>query len=200
MYILLSNMKNNSARGEKIKVYNFNGQKIKEMEDSNDNIFFLDTYFDKKLSKQYIIAGNSRNVKSFDFEENKTYKVFSDSTKNSHCSAIIDDREEIIKLIESSFDGKVRIWNFHTGELLNRIKFGTIKLFGLCMNNDFLFVGCEDKTIRIIEMKTFTNYHEFNAHFKQVICLKIINLPEQGECLISQGLDDQIILWTYKNE
>ena len=54
IYMLLSNMNNNSKNVEKIKVYNLNGRKIKEIEDSNDNIFFLDTYYDKKLSKNYI--------------------------------------------------------------------------------------------------------------------------------------------------
>ena len=139
-------------------------------------------------------------MKSFDFVENKIYKTYSDSVKKIHCSAIIDAKEDIIKLIESSFEGIVRIWNFHSGELLNKIKIDGGKLFGLCMNEEFLYVGCEGKTIKIIDNKTGTLFHEMNAHYKQVVCLKIINLPKYGACLISQRLDDQIKIWAYKNE
>ena len=196
IYILTSNLNINGI-SEKINVYNLNGKKIKEINDSNDNTFFLDSYFDNKCN--YIISGNNNSVKSYDYEKNKIYKQYKDgNNRQAHSSVVISDIENIIKLIESSFDGNIRIWNFHSGELLSKIKVGDNKLFGICiLNNEYVLVGCEDKTIKVVELKNGIIFHDFNAHLKQVVTLKIINLPKYGECLISQGLDDQIKLWVH---
>ena len=35
---------------ESIKVFDFNGKKIKEMNDSKDNTVFIDSYYDNKIS------------------------------------------------------------------------------------------------------------------------------------------------------
>ena len=41
-----------------------------------------------------------------------------------HCCIIIykGDNDNIVKLIESSCDGNIRIWNFHSGELLKKLE------------------------------------------------------------------------------
>ena len=54
---------------ETIKVYNFNGRKIKEINNSCEDTFFIDVYFDKILLKNYIITGNFGYVKSYDYSK-----------------------------------------------------------------------------------------------------------------------------------
>ena len=63
-YILTSNC-DSSDEHEPIKAFNFNGEKVKEIKDSNDSTNFIDVYYDNKSSKNYIITLNSEDVKSF---------------------------------------------------------------------------------------------------------------------------------------
>ena len=62
-YIITSNGCNrqqymNFHNFEPMKIYSFSGEKIKEIPNSDDCTFFVDTYYDKKLSKNFIITGN----------------------------------------------------------------------------------------------------------------------------------------------
>ena len=61
--------------------------------------------------------------------------------KKNHHSASIINNGEIIKLVESFFDGTVRIWNFHTGLLLNKIKVGKVALDVCLWNKDYVLVA-----------------------------------------------------------
>ena len=54
-YILTSNF-NILKKVENIKIFDFNGNKIKEIKDSNFNTYFIDCYYDNNLSKNFIIT------------------------------------------------------------------------------------------------------------------------------------------------
>jgi prefoldin subunit 5 len=71
-YIITSNSKKNGI-SEKIKIYDFNGVKIKEIGYSNDRTFFIDTFYEKRLGINFILTGNEGCVKSYDFSHNKLY-------------------------------------------------------------------------------------------------------------------------------
>ena len=120
IFILTSNY-NSKGVSEYIKVFNLNGKLKKEIYYSNQKTNFIDVYYDKKISKNYIITGNDNYVLSYDFDNNTKYHKYFDQNYDefniSHISIIINDIEEIKKLIESCLDGNIRIWNFHSGEL-----------------------------------------------------------------------------------
>ena len=198
LYIITSNYSENN---ESLKVYDLTGHQIKEINDSFGACNFLDIYYDKKNSKNYIITGNIGCVKSFDYENNKLYHIYSEDDCNDHISIKIIDRAKEVKMIESSGDCNIRIWNFHRGELLKKINVYNIRLFGICLwNNDYLFVGCEDKTIKLIEIKTGDVANNlFGKNNEVVLNIKKIKHPKFGECLISQGFkNNQIKLWVKK--
>ena len=48
----------------------------------------------------------------------KKYHKYCDNDNKDHNSIIINDTEEIVKLIESCEDGNIRIWDFNEGHLL----------------------------------------------------------------------------------
>ena len=195
-YIISSNC-NNYGPSQPIKIFDINGNMVKEINDSNDYTYFIDKYYDIKTSKNYIITANFGNVKSYDFHKNKRYHKYYDKNKNRHFSIAIDSNENIIKLFESSCDGNIRIWNFHTSELLKKIKVCDNLLYGICIwNNKNLFVGCEDKTIKLIDLSKGKIVNSLIGHKEKVINLKKLKHPKYGECLISQGSTfDQIKLW-----
>ena len=192
---------NNSFK-YKLDVINFKGELIKEIKDYyNNRTFIIDTYYDNKLSKNFIITGNEGFVKSYDYNENKIYKKYYDEDKRGHHSIIINNDNEIIQLIESSFDGNIRIWDFHSGILLKKIKvsFGLNSgwLYTVCLlNKNYLFVGCFSGILRIIDIKKGIVIKELKNHNTPVICIKKIYIPNFGESLISQGFHkDGINLW-----
>ena len=200
-YIITSNY-NWAGNSEPIKLFDFNGIKIKEIKDSCDRTVFVDTYYDKTLCKNFIITGNKGFIKSYDYDENKIYHKYCDNDNKHHDSVVINNNEDIIKLIDSCKDGVIRIWNFHSGLLLKKVKISKdYNLYGLCLwNKDYLFVGCEDKTIKLIELKSGKNIKNLIGHNNRVITIKKIILPKYGECLISQGYNnDQIKLWINKS-
>ena len=190
------------GNNESIKLFDMNSNKFKEINDSNDNTFYIDIYNDIKLSKKYIITGNNGYLKSYDYNENKVYHIYNDKDNSRHCSATINNKEEIIKMIESSFDGHIRIWDFHSGILLNKIKVcDNDWLFGICLwDNEHLFVGCGDKTIKIINLKKKLIISKLNDFNKKVLCLKKLKHLNLGEFLISQGYEnEQIKIFVNKN-
>ena len=53
IYIITTNFNLNINNSESIKVYNLEGTKIKEINDSKNGAFFIDVYYDKKFSKNF---------------------------------------------------------------------------------------------------------------------------------------------------
>ena len=199
-YIIASN--DNLYFSEFIKVFDFNGNKIKEIKDFNFNTFYISSYKDKKLSKNYIMTGNYGYIKSYDFSIGKIYHKYIEDNDNDsrHTNIIIYDINEIIKIIESNNEGYIRIWDFHSGELLDKL---ITNKFLLCMylwNNNFIFIGCKDGEIIIINIKEKKILNKLIGHKNQVISIKKIEIPNLGECLISKSYgDENFKLWAFED-
>ena len=195
LYLLTSNYCFEEC--EKIKLYDLNGNKIKEINDSNQKTVFIDTYYDEKLQKKYIVTGNKGNCIAYDYDENKIYHKYEKDFRN-HNSVIVTDSEGIIKLIESSANGRITIWNFHTGKIIRAIlvyKYGEV--FGLCLwNKEFLFAGCSNKKIKLINFNRARFLNDLCGHNFDVLTIKKIAHPVYGECLITNS--DEIKLWAIK--
>ena len=205
IYILTSNV---FTTPESIKVYDFKGQKINEINESNELTYFIDTYYEinekNKLSDIYIITGNNGFIKSFNYNENKIYHKYIDNENNKksgRCSVIIyRDNFNKVKLIESSFDGHIRIWNFHSGLLFNKINIESVSLYGIELwNEEYLFIGCRDKKIRVLELKSGKIIIDLTDN-NRILTVKIFEHPQYRECLISQGYEyGDIKLWILDN-
>ena len=197
IYIISSNC-TYYIENEPIKVFNLNGEKIKEINNSNDNTSFIDTYYCSKLNNIFIIAGNRGNIKSYDYNKNEIYHTYFDNDKNEHRSIIINSSEEIIKLIEASLDQNIRIWNFHTGELINKITINNFSFRCICLwNNDYLFFCDNSNEIELLDLKKGIVIKKLSGHNKSITCIKKIIHPIIGECLISQSFENgEIKLWT----
>ena len=128
------------------------------------------------------------------------YNKYIDNNKPIHI--IVNNKEKIIKLIESSIDGNIRIWNFHSGILLKNIKVNdNYALRQICLlDDDYLYVGSDDSTIKLIDYKNGKMIEELKGHKNKVITVKKIIHPLYGKCLITQAAyQDSIRLWIIKN-
>ena len=183
------------GNNEPVKIFDTNNNKIKEINKLNESVYFIDTFYDKILSRNYIIVGCNGFIKSFDYNSDQIYKEYNDNDNNRHCSIILNNNEGKIKMFESSFDGYLRIWDFHEGKLLDKIKIcDNSWLFGLCLwDNEHLLIGCGDKSIKIMELKNGAINANLNDFNNKVLCIKKIMHPLYGECLITQGYEKEQI-------
>ena len=202
IYIITCNR--NWTNPNPIKIFDLKGEKLKEITNLKKNSFYIDVYYENKTSKIYIILGNEGNVISYDYKDNEIYNIYQEIFENDifHHSVIIFEDKEITKLIESSDgNGIIKIWNFHTAELLKKIACSNNALRGICLwNEDYLFVGCGDKTIKLIELENGKIVNSLIGHNNNVCSFKIIFHPKYGKCIISQGHEnDQIKIWINSN-
>ena len=196
-YIITGIFKANS-----IYVYNFKGNKIKEFD--NGKCFCIDTYFDNLSSKNFIIAANEGYLKSFDFKLNSLYQIYMYENEDKYDPIIIQNNiivtgdKENKKLISSNTYANVLIWDFHSGEFIKKIRvINKICNIIICLwNDEYLFVGCGDRSIKLINLINDRVVKHFYKHFHEVLTIKKFFHPKYGECLISQGNgSDSIKLW-----
>ena len=190
------------GESEKIKIYDLEGKIINQMNDSNEKVYFIDSFYNKMIDKIYLITGNYDYVKSYDFQENALYKIyFNNEESGIHVSIKVFERDNILSLIESCSFGYLRIWNFHSAELLKKIKIDDDWIFGICLwNEDFAFVSCKNKIIKLVDLSKGLIVKNLEGHKSGIFTIKKLIHPKLGECLLSQGYeDDQIKLWV-KNE
>ena len=200
-YIIAGSFKSNF-----IYVYDFKGNKIKEYE--NYKCFLVETYFDNLSSKNYIIAANEGYLKSLDFKSNSLYQIYMYEYEDKDDSIIIQNNAIVtgdknnIKLISSNTYADVLIWNFHSGELIKKIKVTNkiCNIIEICLwNDEYLFVGCGDRSIKLINLNNGRVVKHLYKHFNEVLTIKKFFHPKYGECLISQGNGkDSIKLWAKK--
>ena len=196
IYIISSNY-DYSGNCEPIKLFDFNGNYIKDINSSEDKTYFIDSYHEEKLDINYIITGNKNDVKVYDFDKDDLYKKYDDNDNKGHYSIVIYNKDDIIKLIESSDDKNIRIWNFHSGQLINKINVSNkYCLNGICLwDHEYIFVGCYDKKIKLLNINKGILVKNISVHNSRVLTIKKISHPIYGKCLISQSWDNKIKLW-----
>ena len=65
-----------NGKVENLKVFNLNGEKIKEINNSNEYYSSsIEYYYDKKSNKNYIITNQFNCIKSYDYDFNKIYHL-----------------------------------------------------------------------------------------------------------------------------
>ena len=198
-YYFLTSNRNHLGGGESIKIYDLKGKEIKKVSDSKENTCYIDTYLErgKDFNRYYILTGNSGYAKSYDYYSNKLYKKYYDKDNiGDHFCVIAKRIEDVLKLVESCGDGFIRIWNFHSGDLLTKIdcKNG---LLGICIwSHEYLFTGCKDNTIKLIDIKNEKIIKSFIGHNNYVCTIRKIVHPQYGGCIISQSWhNDEIKIW-----
>ena len=188
---------------DKIKIYDLEGNLIKEINESNKDVTFcVITYYDKKSGINYIVTGNESDIKAYNYEKNKKYKKYIVYDKHICIkSLLIYDKEKITELIGSCSDEKIRIWNFHTGKFLHKIKifedyvgFFERKINFLDFENDQnIFLGCSNKTIYLLNLKYGIIIDRLCIHKGEVSFVKKFKTEKYGNILISKG--GSIIIW-----
>ena len=185
IYIISSNY-NFIGKSEPIKVFDLNYNLVQILDTNNECIFFVDVYYDKILSMNFIISCGYESVKSYDFNGGILYNQYFEEEKYRYNSAVINDSENEIKLIAPNTIGYIVIWNFHSGELINKIKAAEDVIYDICLwDNNYCIIG-GDCELKIINIKSKEIIKEL-INTRDIKTIKKITHPYYGECLIVQG-------------
>ena len=187
------------ADEEGIKIFDFNGKFLEKKIKMEEYINFLDTYYDKKSNKFYILCGNSKSVKVFNFEDLSLYKMYKQKESSSHPQIIVyeDEKNNKTQLIESDMRGLIHIWDFHTSELLKDIPLKTV-VNGICLwDEQYLITTGKDKLIKIVDIQKNEIIRTLSEYQVETVAVQKINLSKYGECLLSHGKDGIIKLWSF---
>ena len=195
IYVLIAH--NLNLMYQPTEIFDFNGNNIKTIGNLEKNTYSIEIYYDKTYFINYIITGNKNYIKSYNFNEKKYYHKYKDDSGFSYNNIIINNNDNIIRIIEANYDGNIRIWDFHSAELLKRIKCSEQSLISICIwDNNYCFVGVMNENIELVDIKNNIIIKKLDIYKSQVTINKI-KIPKINECLITQGLyDDQIKLWT----
>ena len=84
---------------------------------------------------------------------------------------------------------------------MNKIKISNQCLYEPCLWNDnILFLACQDKEIKILDLTSNKIIKKLTGHNNSVISIKKINHINFGECLISHGFEnEQFKIWGFKD-
>ena len=182
-----------------MQVYDLEGNKIKKVKINLKEINHMGSFTDKK--KSYFFACGNQYVKSFDFEKNEVYKNYIYDKNNNYTHAVINDYDTVKKLISCNFNGGIKIWNFHSGQLLNEIELTNNKIFNFCLwNNDYLFAACGNNPFILIDLKNKTIIGNYGEKEDGVLSLKKGTNDKCGKCLITlHNKTGKIKLWLIDN-
>ena len=181
-----------------IKVWDFFFFFLEKMGQMDENIYFVDTFYDTKNKKYYILSGNYSDVKSYDFKSGELYKRYKGMPQSWHMSALVYENKEQQILIESDGNGYIRMWEFHKANLIKSIFTSyLVNLRGICLWNDrYLFAGANDHQIKLFDLIEGKFIKCYKEHISSVCTLEKIKSKKYGECLLSQGLDGKIKIWS----
>jgi len=196
LYLITSN---NSGKelSQPLKVFDIKGNKVDEIKSLKRNINYIDVYFDTNLNKNFIVLIDG-TLSSFDYTTKKLYKKYNDKKLSPYGDTIIIKQEKkVVKIMECDHNGEIKIFNFHTGDLLFNTREGG---YGLCFWNDnYIFATKKYNGFALIDISSPINKKYFEGHNMKVF--KIVKLihPKYGECLITVS-EKETKLWIIKKE
>ena len=146
--ILKSNNKNYNIivanKYEPMKIFDLNGNQLYDNYEyilksalKNEDLYnftYIDTYYDKKLYKSYILFNDDYNkLYSFDYQKGELYQKY--GAMYYYNEIIVNDEDEnIIKVMYFINYDSIAIFNFHSGMLIYKINF-KIKPYEKFKNN-----------------------------------------------------------------
>ena len=186
IYVLSTNSMGYTRSPEPIKVFDLEGEKIMTIKNSNTNINFIDIFYDNKSSTKYIITGNIGFSRSYNYNKNIEYHTYKEKNIKFILRSIIREKEDQIDLIDLSQDGNIRIWNFHTADLLQKI-FCFKNTSDICLWDNEQLLACGGNRVKIIDLNKKENKCELDLKDNELTKISKVDHSKLGECLVSQG-------------
>jgi len=179
-----------------LKVFDFEGKKIKNFGEQIERINYINYYNDDKNKVCYIIT-LSNEVNSFFFESGKLHKKYFVSEETFIDNFVITEIDDKINLIFANLN-QILLYNFLKGDLLYQINLNEdYWLHCICLwNNEYIISGGNDNLIHIINLKNKNEEEILKGHNNIVYTIMKIKINEK-ECLLSHEWGGgKIIMWS----
>ena len=174
-----------------IKIFDLEGNKINEIE-NEEKTYFIESYYDNKSSKIYILTCHEGFIISYDYKNKKINKLNSKDKIIFH-GIIIKSEGEIVKLI-SKTTISIIIWNFFSKEILNIIPIYQHRISSFCLwNNNCLCIGCYDGTLLLLDLKVNKIIKEKKIEGNELVNIQKLIHPKFNEYLLSQPKASNLI-------
>lgn len=132
----------------------------------------------------------------YEADTKKEIKQFIGHTKTISDFLFIDNN----KLVTASRDGFVKIWDFYSGLLVDKVNsINKAAILSVCYDekNNLLYFGAADRKIYVYNTKEKSIVNSFQAHQGGIIHLSLL---EQGNTLVSKSTEGDIKFWDLKEE
>ena len=83
-----------------VKIFYLQGKNIKKLKNSNVRIFFVESYYDNKNIKNYIIIGCKSYIRTYDYEKIGIFHIYNEEKQQYHASVIINNDKEMTEMID----------------------------------------------------------------------------------------------------
>ena len=208
IYILSSNNKVTFIwKCECIKVFDMEKNKIKEIKKSNEDIYYIDSYYDSKLDNNFIVTCNCGYIKFYDFNSNSLFKKYTDSEfLGTILDYVVDDRG-LNKILIGSYYDSIIIWDFYSGEILKKSIPDLNRVYGLCLfDTNYLLIGTDKyggynkcySDIILFDLNNLKIIKKINSKNENTIsCIKTID-SKNGKKIISGGRWSDIVIYENK--
>ncbi len=189
------------APNENIKVWDFQGTLITQINTTADYTYFLNIWYDERSgsSNIYIINANSKDVKIYEYRTGKVYKIFYNTDQQStwHMSALVENIAQKPYLFETDGYGNLRVWDIETQSIFKKVFVEGINLRGICFWNDlYVLVAGTDKTVKVINYMQEKLEGVIDANNNILCTIDKIHHPMHGECFFTGGIDGKIKMFT----
>ena len=181
-----------------LRVFDMNGNKIKEIQKSERYGHYFESYFNKTTSKNYLLYCGIGFLESYDYNKGKLFNKYvknMENNNNAYEHFVIYDNGIKVRLIAAFSKGQIRIFSFNSAELLSEIGIEN-KFSSLCLWNDnYLFVANEKSSLKLINLEKEKIIKTFPKESENGIFVKMFHHPFYGKCILSQHKDETIKLW-----
>lgn len=186
------------------KIYNLsNGQFLKDINNTEKNkTRFIIPWYNEFNQQFYIIECCEDLLIVVNVLHNEIYSKLDEERFKIYSSGFVHKEDQVDYLYASNSSSEIKVWNLIDKELAKIIKisgkYNNRRLYGLLFWNERYLLVNDDtkKAIKVIDIKLNKVVSQINnLHNTSVRCLKRINHPEYGECLLTGGDDQKIKLW-----
>jgi hypothetical protein len=173
IHLILSSI--NMPQTQLIHIYNLRGNKIKELNNNKLQNYFVDTFYDDKFSKNYIIISTNADIRALDYNDNKIVK---------HYTPVNEQPVKVTSIKNVELNRKL---HFDDNHVFTNIEYSKGPLYIMvkkCGNITKLFAVMKENTVKIWNFHTTKLLDEINIS-KTII--KSICLWDEENLLIGTG-------------
>jgi WD40 repeat protein len=139
------------------------------------------------ISSKELKVWNKKSVTNFSLLTNKLPQIV-DNNKSSTGDISVSGRYAVI----ASADKTLKVWNWHTGELLRTLKGHTASIGSVSLSGEYAVSASQDNTLKVWNFHTSQLLYTLEGHTHSVSSVSLL-----GEFAISVSLDNTLKVWNW---